>query len=173
MLVHPKDKLDTKQKRDPMYEIPCVDCCKSYFGETGQPFGVRLSEHQKKINKLESVHCTRSTSKASVTEHHKSVTEHHKSTIPDHVVATNHSIDWKKAKVIDCKADKCTRWLKEAIWIHRRGKQTLSKDEGSTNYIGPMIYSFLPGLSGVFIKYCLANVLPSGYLGCAGRRESK
>ena len=26
--------------------------------------------------------------------------------------------------------DKCTRWLKEAIWIRRRGKQTLYKDKG-------------------------------------------
>ena len=123
-------------------------------------------EHQKEVKKLESMHYTRSKPKACVTKKCKSA-------IKDHIVATNQFIYWKEDQVIDCKADKCTRWLKEAIWIHRRGKQTLSKDEGSTNYIGPMIHSFLPGLSGVFIKYCLANVLPSGYLGCAGRRESK
>ena len=37
----------------------------------------------------------------------------------------------EEAEVIDREADKCTRWLKEAIWICRRGQQTLNKDEGA------------------------------------------
>ena len=94
------------------------------IGETGRPFGVRLAEHQKEVQKLESLHYTRSTRKASVTEQHKSA-------ITDHVAATNHSINWEEAKVIDREAGKCTRWLKEAIWIHKRGQQTLNKDEGA------------------------------------------
>ena len=102
LLVHPKDKLDTSQKAQAIYEIPCADCCKSYIGETGRPFGVRLAEHQKEVQKLESLHYTRSTRKASVTEQLKSA-------ITDHVAATNHSINWEEAKVIDREADKCTR----------------------------------------------------------------
>ena len=70
------------------------------------------------------MHYTRSTHKASVTEQHKSA-------ITDRVAATNHSINWEEAKVIDREADKCTRWIKEAIWIHRRGQQTLNKDAGA------------------------------------------
>ena len=83
-----------------------------------------MAEHQKEVKKLESLHYTRSTRKASVSEQHKSA-------ITDHVVATNHSINWEDAKVIDREADKCTRWLKESIWIRRRGQQTLNKYEGA------------------------------------------
>ena len=124
MLVHPKDKLDSKQKAEAIYEIPCADCSKTYIGETGRSFGVRLLEHQKEVQKLETLHYTRSTRKASVTEQHKSA-------ITDHVAATNHSINWEESKVIDRESHKCTRWLKEAIWIRRKGKQTLNKDEGA------------------------------------------
>ena len=91
LLVHPKDKLDTKQKAEAIYEITCADCHKSYIGETGRPFGVRLLEHQREVQKLESMPYTRSTRKTSVTEQHKSA-------ITDHVAATNHTINWKEAK---------------------------------------------------------------------------
>ena len=53
LLVHPKDKLVTKQKAGAIYEISCVDCHKSYICETGRPFGVRLLEHQREVQKLE------------------------------------------------------------------------------------------------------------------------
>ena len=35
------------------------------------------------------------------------------------------------AKVIDSESDKTIRWVKEAIWIRRKGKNTLNKDEGA------------------------------------------
>ena len=123
-------------KAQAINEISCADCRKSYIGETGRPFGVRLAEHQKEVQKLESLHYTRSTRKASVTEQQKSA-------ITDHVAATNHSINWwEEAEVIDREADKCTRWLKEAIWIriYRRGQQTLNKDEGA--YLHSFTYHF-------------------------------
>ena len=60
-----------------------------------------------------------------------SVAEQHKSAITDHVVLTNHNIKWDAAKVIDSESDKTTRWVKEAIWIRRKGKNTLNKDEGA------------------------------------------
>ena len=84
LLVHPKDKLDTKQKAEAIYEITSADCHKSYIGETGRPFEVRLLEHQREVQKLESMPYTRSTRKTSVTEQHKSA-------ITDHVAATNHT----------------------------------------------------------------------------------
>ena len=60
-----------------------------------------------------------------------SVTEQHKSAITDHVAATNHTIKWDNASVIDREPDKTTRWLREAIWIRRRGMNTLNKDDGA------------------------------------------
>ena len=103
-LVHPKDKLDPLQKADAVYEIPCANCTKSYVGETGRSFGVRLSEHQKEVKKFEQKPFTRSTRKESTTEQHKSA-------ITDHVADTNHNIAWDDAKIIDRETDKTTRWL--------------------------------------------------------------
>ena len=60
-----------------------------------------------------------------------STTELQKSAITDHVVDTNHSIEWDNAKIIDRESDKTTRWLKEAIWIKRRGNKTINRDEGA------------------------------------------
>ena len=49
----------------------------------------------------------------------------------DHVAATNHAINWDDTKIIDKEGHKTTRWLKEAIWIRRRGTNTMNKDEGA------------------------------------------
>ena len=58
-----------------------------------------------------------------------SVSEQHIAAITDYVVLlTNHNIQWDAAKVIDSESDKTTRWVKEAIWICRKGKNTLNKD---------------------------------------------
>ncbi|XP_072039396.1 uncharacterized protein [Amphiura filiformis] len=51
LLVHPKDKVDTIKTSGVVYEIGCKGCDKSYIGETGRPFGVRLKEHQKDAEK--------------------------------------------------------------------------------------------------------------------------
>ena len=47
ILVHPKDKKDPSENSDVVYDIPCQRCNKSYIGETGRQFGVRLKEHKK------------------------------------------------------------------------------------------------------------------------------
>ena len=124
MLVHPKNKLLPHKKSEAIYEISCADCLKSYIGETGRSFGTRLQEHQKEVEKFELKQYTRSSRKSSVAEQHKSA-------ITDHIVQTNHNIKWDAAKVVDSESDKTPRWVKEAIWIRRKGKNTLNKDEGT------------------------------------------
>ena len=124
MLVHPKDKLLPEQKSEAIYDIPCADCPKSYIGETGRSFGIRLQEHQTDVEKFETKPYTRSTRTISVTETHRSA-------ITDHVAQTNHSIDWDSSKVIARESDKTTRWIKEAVWIRRKGKDIINKDEGA------------------------------------------
>ena len=94
------------------------------MGETGRAFGVRLAEHQKDVEKFERKPYTRAARADSTTELQKSA-------ITDHVVDTNHSIEWDNAKIIDRESDKTTRWLKEAIWIKRRGNKTINRDEGA------------------------------------------
>ncbi|XP_072042857.1 uncharacterized protein [Amphiura filiformis] len=51
LLVHPKDKRETNQMCEVVYNIDCKGCEKSYIGETGRAFGTRLKEHQKDAEK--------------------------------------------------------------------------------------------------------------------------
>ena len=60
-----------------------------------------------------------------------SVGEVHKSAITDHVAQHNHVIDLEGAKVIDKDSNKQTRWIREAIWIRKRGPQVINRDEGT------------------------------------------
>ena len=60
------DFIYTSQKAQANNEIPDADCRKSYIGETGCPF-VGTTYIKKKF-KLESIHYTRSTRKASMTD---------------------------------------------------------------------------------------------------------
>ena len=76
------------------------------------------------MEKFENKPYTRSTRSSSITEQHKSA-------ITDHVAATNHHINWSDATVIDRESDKSARWVREAIWIRRRGKDILNKDDGA------------------------------------------
>ena len=45
VLVHPKDKQE-KDLTECVYKVPCANCDKTYIGETGRKFGVRLQEHR-------------------------------------------------------------------------------------------------------------------------------
>ncbi|XP_072041288.1 uncharacterized protein [Amphiura filiformis] len=59
ILVHPKDKKDILETSDAVYEIPCKGCDKSYVGETGRQFGVRLKEHQQDSETVKDTKFTR------------------------------------------------------------------------------------------------------------------
>jgi hypothetical protein len=143
MLVHPKDKRNPLQTAEIVYEIPCQGCPKSYIGESGRLLGTRLDEHKKEANKVSAKSYTRAYKKASVDEQYKSA-------ITEHVASSNHVIGWEEVKVIDKEAHKTTRWLKEAIWIRRKGKETLNKDEGAyqLNNIYDQLISRPPSTGG-------------------------
>ncbi|XP_072033280.1 uncharacterized protein [Amphiura filiformis] len=95
LLVHPKDKIDSLDKTDCIYEIPCQNCDSTYVGETGRKLNTRLKEHQKETEKLErsKKNFTRQTRKESVTEQSKSA-------IADHAIQQNHVINWDDTKVL-------------------------------------------------------------------------
>ena len=124
ILVHPKDKRDPLQTAETIYEIPCKNCPNTYIGETGRLFKIRLNEHKTEAEKDQHKCFTRSQRRTSSSEIFKSA-------ISEHVAASNHVIGWDEARVIDLEPDKTTRWLKEAIWIRRRERNTMNKDEGA------------------------------------------
>ena len=145
LLVHPKDKRDPLQTAEAIYEVPCKGCSQTYIGETGRLLKTRLAEHKAEADKIDARAFTRSQRKSTSSETFKSA-------ISDHVAATNHVIGWEEAKLIDQEQDKTTRWLKEAIWIRSRGKNSMNKDEGAyklNNIYDQIILKRQPGSDDV------------------------
>jgi hypothetical protein len=122
-LVHPKDKRDHLDTSDAIYNIPCKNCDKSYVGETGRQFRIRLDEHRKEAEKSNATVVTRAGRKTSLAATNKSA-------ITDHVVDTNHVIGWDEAMVIGTEQNKYKRWIREAIEIRKKGSTTMNRDEG-------------------------------------------
>ena len=126
ILVHPKDKLEKEGTPNCVYEIPCKNCSHTYVGETKRQFGVRLNEHKKEADKAASNKFTRSQRKESQSEINKSA-------ITDHVARNNHIIDWEGASILERESDRKDRWVRESIWIRKRGTKTMNRDEGIFN----------------------------------------
>ena len=60
-----------------VYSIPCCDCDRKYFGQTGRNFGVRLNEHKAAVR-----------------------LKHINNACAKHVSECRHSIDWPNAKPV-------------------------------------------------------------------------
>ena len=52
LLVHPKDKIETGNKCNVIYELPCKSCDKTYVGETGRMFKTRMGKHRKETEQV-------------------------------------------------------------------------------------------------------------------------
>ena len=129
ILVHPKDKLDSDEKAGVVYEIPCANCKKTYIGETGRKFGTRKKEHKTETAKTSTQKYTRSARK-------ESQSAELKSSVAEHAVKENHVIKWEDSKIIARDETRNTRWIRESIWIRRRGgtnqqKHLMNGDEGA------------------------------------------
>jgi len=110
VLVHPKDKHEKEDVTECVYKVPCANCDKTYIGETGRKFGVRIQEHRTEVESKTRLTFTRS-------HRASSLTEHNKSPLTDHATQENHVINWSQATVIDREPERFTRWIKEAVHI--------------------------------------------------------
>ena len=120
MLVHPKDKISLEDSTGVVYQIPWKDCDKVYVGETGSKFGVRKAEHKQEAETLQKAHFTRSKKKEAETTYNKSASS-------DHVAQENHTIEWKKSKILS-KDNKFTRWIREAVHVQWGQERTMNSD---------------------------------------------
>ena len=59
MLMHPKDKISSDQKKDLVYHWECKadGCNSSYIGETSRALGERVKEHSKSTTSAILKHC--------------------------------------------------------------------------------------------------------------------
>ena len=123
LMVHPKDKPDKEDITECVYKVPCANCDKTYVGETGRKFGVRLQEHR--------TECESKTKWARRSHHTVSLAEINKYGLTNHANQENYKINWSKATVTDKEPDRLTRLIKEATHIHKEGAQSMDHDEGS------------------------------------------
>ena len=65
------------------------------IGETGRKFGKRLEEHKTEAEKVST--CSNIMTRAARKESQSTV---HKSAITDHVVESNHVINWEEARIV-------------------------------------------------------------------------
>ena len=74
-----------------VYKVPCQNCPKSYFGETGRPFNVRLGEHKSVVRKGDL-----------------------RNACFKHISDTSHDIDWSNAKLLYSEDDWYRRLVLES-----------------------------------------------------------
>jgi len=119
--LHPKDKQDITES---VYKVPCGNCDKTYVGEIGRKLVVMLHEHKTEVESKTKRAFTTSQRTASLTEYSKSA-------LTDHANEVNHTIDWKKTTAIDREQKRPTRWIKEAVHIHKEGHQAMNRDRAA------------------------------------------
>jgi len=54
-----------------------------------------------------------------------------KTAITDHATRENHVIDWNGVKVVGHETNRRTRWIKEAMAIHKHKGRVMNRDTGS------------------------------------------
>ena len=105
MFPKPKDQMDKEDTRDPVYDIPCANCSKSYVGETQR---TRKSEHQKAVARRQG----------------------EKLALADHVIKTNHDIAWDEATTLRTSNNWHQRKILEA-WEINCVKDPLNRADGA------------------------------------------
>jgi len=92
-----KDPLPYMQNSNVVYKIACTDCQATYIGQTKRQLGTRIKEHKQNINKKsESL-----------------------SVISEHIVNTDHIIDWDNTTILDREKNYNRRLISECIHIKR------------------------------------------------------
>ena len=89
-----------------VYRIPCMDCDRSYIGETCRTLNARLKEHQRCCRNLDL----------------------QKSAVAQHAVEEDHRIDWNNNMVVDKELKWHRRRLKEAMYIKKYNN--FNQDQG-------------------------------------------
>lgn len=108
IVMNVKPRSPPEDTKGVIYRIPCQDCNKSYYGETGRTLKVRLTEHKR--------YCRNG--------------ETNRSGVSQHTLIDNHRIDWNKSSVVAKEPNYYKRKIKEALFI--RKFHNMNQDQGLT-----------------------------------------
>ena len=106
--TRPPRKLDSTNGAG-VYKIPCLECDKSYIGQTGRDFRVRLSEHKSAISHGQE-----------------------KSAVYQHVKNKNHPMDWKNAAILYHSDNERNRLVIESAYIKKNS--TFNNTQGIVSF---------------------------------------
>ena len=88
----------------------CLDCSKTYVGQTGRMLFVRCEEHKKNINLNE--------------KYHNVVTKHRINNKSD--AGSQHDFDWENIKILHKEWNYFKRIIAEMFFIKKEGKNSLN-----------------------------------------------
>ena len=109
-LMRPKDALGDLKQSGVVYNIPREDCDVEYIGETGRVFGTWQDKHERAV-RLE---------------------KGENSALGKHVHDEDHSVAWKKSRIL-CKENRwAQRKWKEACFIEHTKNGMANRDNGMT-----------------------------------------
>ena len=105
-----KDPLEKLENSNVIHKILCLDCSKSYVGQTGRMLFVRCEEHKKNINLNE--------------KYHDVVTKHRINNNSD--AGSHHDFDWNNIKILHKESNYFKRIIAEMFFIKNEGKNSIN-----------------------------------------------
>ena len=109
---------DPLENSNVIYKIPCLDCSKTYVGQTGKMLFVRCEEHKKNINLNE--------------KYYNVVTKHRINNKSD--TGSQHDFDWDNIKILHKESNYFKKIIAEMFFIKKEGKNSINVVSDSKDY---------------------------------------
>ena len=105
-----KDPLNKSEISNVVYKIPCMDCSKTYVGQTGRMLFARCDKHKKNINLNE--------------KYHNVVTKHRINNKND--TGFQHNFDWDNVEILHKETNYFKRIIAEMFYIKKEGNNSIN-----------------------------------------------
>ena len=117
----PKDPIKSEEKCGIVYQIPCNDCKFVYIGQTQRRLSTRIHEHKRAVRNMDV----------------------QKSAICEHILQTDHKVNWNGSKVLKYITDYNARLFSES-WFINKHPNVINRNDGA---MFPASYSSLLSLN--------------------------
>ena len=107
LLVKPKDPAPVERRTGIVYRIPCMDCTKTYVGQSGRTICDRVKEHQRAVKNGDTDSLA----------------------IAEYAWQCQHRIDWTASEVLDYSQYWSSRCMLESWHIHHQS-DSMNRERG-------------------------------------------